>query len=157
MVDLVRREAEGAADDTHGRRRAHRVDGGDHGDVVVTETLVDELDDLVAAGGAEVDVHIRHAAPVRVEEALEEQVVRDGVGVGGAQHVADDAVAGGAAAGVVDAAAPCEPHDVVDRQEVLGEAQLLDDAQLALQPGRDLGRERAVALLGAFEAALPQQ
>ena len=104
-VDLVRREAERAADDAHRRRRAHGVDGGDHGDPVVAEAPVDVLDDLVAARRAEVDVDIRHVAAVRVEEALEQQLVRDGVGVGDAQHVADDAVAGGAAAGVVDAAA----------------------------------------------------
>ena len=157
LVRLVGGEAEGAADDAHRRGRAHGVDGGDHGDLVVAEALVDVLDDLVAARRAEVDVDVGHLAARGVEEALEEQVVLDGVGVGDAQHVADDAVAGGAAAGVVDAAAAGELDDVVDGEEVLGEAELFDDAQLALEARGDLGGERPVALLGAGEAALPEQ
>ena len=135
----------------------HGVDGGHHGDLVVAEALVDVLDDLVAARRAEVDVHVGHLAARRVEEALEEQLVRDGVGVGDAQHVADDAVAGGAAARVVDAAAAGELDDVVHGEEVLGEAELLDDLELALEARRDLGGERPVALLGALEAALAEQ
>ncbi len=156
-VDLLRREPEGAADDAHRRRRAHGVDGGHHGDLVVAEALVDVLDDLVAARRAEVDVDVRHLVARRVEEALEEQLVRDGVGVGDAQHVADDAVAGGAAAGVVDAAAEGELDDVAHGEEVLGEAELLDDLELALEARRDFGGERPVALGGALEAALPEQ
>jgi len=135
----------------------HRVDGGDHGDLVVAEAFVDVLDDLVAAGGAEVDVDVGHLAARRVEEALEEELVGDGVGVGDVQDVADDAVAGGAAAGVEDAAAPRELDDVVDGEEVLGEAELFDDAELALEAGGDYGGERAIALFGAGEAALPEQ
>ena len=122
----------------------------------MAEALVDVLDDLVAARRAEVDVHVRHLVARRVEEALEEQLVRDGVGVGDAQHVADDAVAGGAAARVVDAAAQRELDDVAHGEEVLGEAKLLDDPELALEPRRDLGGERPVALGGALEAALPE-
>ncbi|OPZ42933.1 MAG: hypothetical protein BWY94_01993 [Actinobacteria bacterium ADurb.BinA094] len=156
-VDLLRRETEDAADDAYRRGRPHRVDGGDHGDLVVAEALVDVADDLVAARRAEVDVHVGHLAARRVEEALEEQLVLDGVGVGDAQHVADDAVAGGAAARVVDAAAAREPDDVVHGEEVLGEAELLDDAQLALEPRRDRGGERPIPLGGAREAALPEQ
>ena len=104
----------------------HGVDGGHHGHLVVAEALVDEVDDLVAARGVEVDVDVGHLAPGGVEEALEEQVVRDGVGVGDAQHVADDAVAGRAAARVEDAARAGELDDVVHGEEVLREAELLD-------------------------------
>ena len=123
----------------------------------MTEALVDVLDDLVAARRAEVDVDVGHLAARRVEEALEEQLVRDGVGVADAQHVADDAVAGRAAARVVDAAAAGELDDVVHGEEVLGEAELLDDLELALEARRDLGGERPVALRGALEAALAEQ
>ncbi len=57
----------------------------------------------------------------------------------------------------VDAAREGEPDDVVHGQEVLGEAQLLDDLELALQARGDLGGERPVALLGALEAELAEQ
>ena len=156
-VDLVRAKVESLGDHAHRRGRVHGVDRGHHGHAVVAEALVDELDDLVAARRAEVDVHVGHLAPRRVEEALEEQLVLYGVGVGDVQHVADDAVAGGAAAGVVDAARTGELDDVVHGQKVLGEAQLLDDLELALQARGDLGGERPVALLGALEAELAEQ
>jgi len=45
----------------------------------------------------------------------------------------------------------------VHGEEVLGEAELLDDLELALEARRDLGGERPVALFGALEAALPEQ
>ncbi len=101
--------------------------------MVVAEALVDVLDDLVAAGRLEVDVDVGHLASGGVEEALEEQVVGDGVGVGDAQHVADDAVAGRAAPRVVDAAAAGELDDVAHGEEVLGEAELLDHLELAVE------------------------
>ena len=50
-----------------------------------------------------------------------------------------------------------ELDDVAHGEEVLGEAELLDDPELALEPRRDLGGERPVALRGALEAALPEQ
>ncbi len=81
----------------------------------------------------------------------------DGVGVADAQHVADDAVAGRAAAGVVDAATAGELDDVVHGEEVLGEAELQDDPELTFEARRDFGGEWLVALFGAGEAALPQK
>ena len=120
----------------------------------MAEALVDVLDDLVAAGRLEIDVDVGHLAAGGVEEPLEEQLVGDGVGVGHAQHVAHDAVAGRAAPRVVDAALAGELDDVAHGQEVLGEAELLDHLELALEALQDLGRDRAVALGGAGEAVL---
>ena len=156
-VDLVGAKVEGARHDADRRRRVHRLHGGDHGHLVGAEALVDVLDDLVAAPRAEVDVDVGHLAPRGVEEALEEQVVRDGIGVGDVQHVADDRVAGRAAARVEDAALARELDDVAHGQEVLGEAELLDDAQLAVEALEHLGGDRPVALFGAAEAVLAEQ
>ena len=156
-VDLVGGVAEGLGDDAHRRGGAHRVDGGHHGHLVVAEALVDEGDDLVAALGVEVDVDVGHLAPGGVEEALEEQVVGDGIGVGDAQHVAHDAVAGRASPRVEDAARAGELDDVVHGEEVLREAELLDDLELAVEAVEHLGRERVVALLGAGKAAFAEE
>ena len=64
-----------ARDHAHRAAGRHRVDGRDHRDVLVTEALVDEVDDLVAAGRVEVDVDVGHLTALGVEEPLEEQVV----------------------------------------------------------------------------------
>ncbi len=156
-VDLVGAKVEGPGDDAHRRGRAHGVDVGHHGHAVVAEALVDVLDDLVAARRLEVDVDVGHFAARRIEEALEEQVVGDGVGVGDAQHVAHDAVAGRAAPRVVDAALAGELDDVAHGQEVLGKAEVLNDPELAVEAVEHLGGDRAVALGGAGEAVLAQQ
>ena len=46
--------------------------------------LLDVLDDLVAPVHAEVDVEVRHRHALGVQEALEQQVVRDRIEVGDA-------------------------------------------------------------------------
>ena len=123
----------------------------------LSEPLVDEVDDLVASRRVEIDVDVWHLAALGVEESLEEQVVFDGIGVGDAQRVADDAVAGRAAARIGDLARAGEDGDVAHGQEVLREAQLLDDLELVLKPGGDLWGDRPVALGGALEAAFAEQ
>jgi len=70
--------------------------------VLGAEPLVDVGDDLVAAGGVEVDVDVGHLAPLGVEEALEEQRMRDGVGVRDAERIGDDGVAGAPPSRVAD-------------------------------------------------------
>ncbi len=104
-VDLGDRQPEAARDDAHGAARGHRVDGRHHRDVLVAEPLVDEVDDLVSAGRVEVHVDVGHLAALGVQEPLEEQVVGDRVGVGDAERVAHDAVAGTPAPRAADPAA----------------------------------------------------
>ncbi len=58
-----------------------------------SESLVDVLDHLVPARGTEVHVDVGHLAAVGVEEALEQQVVADGLAARDIQRVADDGVA----------------------------------------------------------------
>ena len=74
-VHLVDRQVERAGDGAHGAAGGHRVDGGDHRDMLVAEALVDVLDHLVAAARVEVHVDVGHLAPLGVEEPLEEQIV----------------------------------------------------------------------------------
>ena len=91
-------------------------------------------DDLVALVHAEVDVEVRHAHALRIEEALEEQVVRDGIEVGDPHRVRDDRAGARAAPRADrDAALLGVPDEVPDDEEVAGEVHLRDDVELHLE------------------------
>ena len=83
--------------------------------------------------GREIDVDVRDAGHLLVQEALEEQVVRDGVDPGDAQHVGDDRVGCRASALSGDPVLAGEAHEVPVDEEELGKARLLDHLQLPLQ------------------------
>ena len=68
----------------------------------------------------------------RGQEALEEQVQLHRVGVGDAERVTDRRVRGRTAALAVDVVAATELGDVPDGEEVAGEAEGLDDAELVV-------------------------
>ena len=114
---------------------------------------VDILDDFLAAAGLDVDINIGRAIAVRGEKALEKQLRGDGLCIGNAQRKAHRGVGGRAAALAQNILAAAKIHQVAHNQEVAGEAQLLDDAQLMpnLFPCRlpNLGRARGIAVLGA--------
>ena len=79
----------------HPRRVAHRgprLDGGERDDlrdVVPAVALGRVLDHLAAVAGVEVHVDVGHLLAPRVQEALEQQVVPDGVDVDDAEAVRD--------------------------------------------------------------------
>ena len=68
----------------------HRAEGDDLGDPVPPVLLGHVVDDAVASGDGEVDVHVRHRFAARIEEALEEQVVAHRVDVGDLERVGGD-------------------------------------------------------------------
>ena len=85
----------------------------------------DVLDDLVAPVHAEVDVEVRHAHALGVQEALEEQVVRDGIEIGDPQRVRDErARARAAARPDRDAVLLGVADEVPDDEEVARELHL---------------------------------
>ena len=75
------------------------AEGDDLADVARAPYLCgDVVDHLAAAVLAEVDVEVGHRDALGVEEALEEQVVGDGIEVGDAQRVGHERAGAGAAA-----------------------------------------------------------
>ena len=106
------------------------------------------LQGLVPLVPGEVHVDVGRVLPAPVEEALEEQGVAQGVHVGEAQEVGDDA--GGGAAPAAGAGALL--HDVAHHEEVGGEALLPDDGKLVVQALADVGPHAAVAALHALLA-----
>src|SRR6266849_6285748 len=81
-----------------------------------------------------------------MQEALEEQVVLDRIDPRDAEEVSDDAVRRRAAPLARDAARLREPHQIPVDEEELAEAGLVDDVELFLQTGRDLGGDRTIFL-----------
>ena len=138
--------AQGAAGVADGGLRAQGAEGDDLRDAVVAVLVGDVADHLVAAVVGEVHVDVRHLVPLDVEEALEDEVVRERVDVGDLEAVKDDAGRGAAADAHGDALAARELREVAHDQEVLREARLLHDAEFVLQARDVLGRGGAVAL-----------
>ncbi|MNT27983.1 hypothetical protein D3C72_1636380 [compost metagenome] len=89
---------------------------------------------------AEVHVKVGHGHALRVQEALEQQVVVDRVQVGDLEHVGNERARARAPARPHRAAILLGPVDEVRHdQEVAGKPHLQDDAQLELQPLHVLG------------------
>ena len=129
----------------------HRVEGDDLADAIPAVLVGDVADHLFTAVVGEVHVNVGHAHALRVQEALEEQVIADRIDVGDAQHVGDEAARGGATRDAAHALAARVVDVVPDDEEVGDEALGADDLELvveaALQPLADL----AVVLADAVE------
>ena len=92
-----------------------------------------------------------------MEEALEQQVVLDGVDAGDPEHVRDDRVGGRSTALPRHAVVAGETHEVPVDEEELCEAGLLDHLQLVLKAVGDCRSDRSVALADAFEAEVVEK
>ena len=87
-----RRRRRGSRARARSRARRPGLDGGERDDLrdmVGAVALGRVLDHLAAVAGVEVHVDVGHRLAARVEKALEEQVVADGVDAGDAQAVGD--------------------------------------------------------------------
>ena len=161
LGDLV---ADGVGVAEHPGGVAHRRpgldgrEGHDLGDVVGAVALGGVADHLAPVALVEVHVDVGHLLATGVEEALEQQVVADGVEVHDAQAVGHAAARGRASprshpdarlAGVAD--------EVPHHQEVGGEAHVADDAELELEALHHLRPQGvAIALAGALEGQVAQ-
>jgi hypothetical protein len=89
---------------------------------LVAVLVGDVVDDLAAALLAEVHVEVGHRHPLRVEEALEQQVVGERIEVGDAQRVGHQGAGARAAAGAHRDVVLLGPVDEVGHdEEVAGE------------------------------------
>src|SRR5262249_35892668 len=74
-----------AADIADGGTGGHGVEGDDLGDTVPAILISNVADDLLTPIVGEIHVNVRHAHTLGIEEALEEQVVADGIYIGNAK------------------------------------------------------------------------
>src|SRR5437763_4239670 len=166
-VQLRLRQSEDLADLARGGARPVRDHVGGHRRTRRAVALVDVLDHLlalVAAREIEIDVRPR-LVPGRVgalfgEEALEQQVHLHRIDGGDPERVADRAVGRRAAPLHEHVLASAEQDDVVDDEEVPGEAEPGDERQLPLElrarPGPARAARAAVAPAGAVHGPVPQ-
>ena len=156
-VDDAVRDVEHAARVADRGARGHRREGDDLRDAVAPVLLGDVVDDAVAPGDREVDVHVRHVLARRVQEALEEQAVADRVDVGDLEAVRGERARRRAAAGAdADPVLLREVDEVPDDEEVVREAHLADRLQLEAEALGQLGRRLAVASDEALLAQLDE-
>ncbi len=139
-VDLAVAHAQDPADVAQGGPGEHGAEGDDLGHVVRAVLAGDVGDDLVAAAVLEVDVDVGHRHAVGVEEALEGQLVADGVDRRDAQRVGHDRARRRAAAGGRDALLAREAGEVGDDQEVARVAHPDDDVELVVEAVLELAR-----------------
>ena len=134
LLGLGRRDADAARDVLHDALALELREGRDLTDARLAVLLLDVQDDLVAPVHAEVDIEVRHAHALGIEEALEQQAVGDRVEVGDSQRVRDERPRPGAAARAHrDAVLLGVADEVPDDEEVPGELHLRDDVELALE------------------------
>ena len=140
-IGLVVGDVKHSGDVADDRARLQGAEGDDLAHLVFPVFVRDVGDHLFAAAMAEVDVEVGHRNSLRVEEALEEEPVLQGVDVRDLEAVGDERPRARAAPGthrdaillgVVDEV----PHD----EEVAGEAHGGDDGKLELQALRGLFR-----------------
>ena len=128
----------------HHALRAHGPEGDDLRDVRLAVLLLHVLDDLAAPEVVEVDVDIGHRHALGVQEALEDEPVRQRVDVGDVQRVGDQRARHRAAPGPhADAVAAREGDEVAHDQEVGGEAHPADDVELVFEALAHLLRDLA--------------
>ena len=134
----------------------HRAEGDDTRHVVlavgVLNVFVGEVQVL------EVHVDIRHGDAVRIEEALEQQVVLQRIQVGDPETVGHHTAGGRTAARAYHVARLARCADVIlHDQEVVRETHLADGLQLEVDPALLLRGERfAVADFGALVGQVAQ-
>jgi hypothetical protein len=161
------REAESLADVPDRAARAVGGEGRDERGVLGSIAFDDADDELLADVAREVEVDVRHRRELAVEEAAEREVVRDRVDVREAGQVADERTDGRAAPAsrrqdVPHRAGPAHlerdfarelEHLPVEEEEA-GEAELVDQRELLLEPAADTPLVAVEARVALDERAL---
>ena len=126
-------DAADIADDAAGR---HGAEGDDLHHPVFAVFFRDIVDDLAPALEPEVHVDIGHGHTLRIEEALKEQVVADGVDVSDPQRIGNNRTCRTPSSGAHHDPVPAGKIDVIpDDEEIVDIAHLADRVQLIFQPG----------------------
>ena len=114
--------------------RGHGAEGDDLGHVVAPIFLCDVLNDLAPPVHAKINIDIRHGHALRVQKALEQQLMLQRVDIGDSQCIRDQRSRGRSAArsnrnvvlaGIAD--------EIPDDQKISRKLHLLDDGEFALQ------------------------
>ena len=120
------------ADHTAGR---HGTEGDDLHHAVPAVFFRDIVDDLAAALETEVHVYIGHGHALRVEEALKQKVVADGIDIGDAQRIGYDGSGCTASSGADhDPVLAGKINIIPDDEEIVDITHLTDGIQFVFKP-----------------------
>jgi hypothetical protein len=143
-VHLPVGQVHGAADVLERSLRRHGSEGDDLRDVGAAVFSGDVFDHFAAAPHAEIDVDIGHRYALRIQEALEQQIVLHRIDVGNLQRVADQASRGGTPSRTHGNSLRTRVADKIpDDQKISGVFHLLDHADFVRQPGFVFGERLA--------------
>ncbi len=114
---------------------AERAVGDDVGNRALAVLATHVVDHLRPAALAEINVHVRRADPLRVEEALEEEAKTHRADVGDPHGVGNQRSGGGTASGAHRDIVVARPLDEVrGDQEVGGKTEVVDGFDLVVEP-----------------------
>ena len=131
LVNVAVRHPERPPDVAHGCSGGKRAEGDDLRHVVLPVAPPDVGNHLVPAVVAEININIRHADALGVQEPLKEQVKPQRVDVGNAQRIGNQAARARPSPGTDrNILRPRVVHVVLHDQEVVGVAHLQNDRQL---------------------------
>ena len=149
--------AHDAPDVAHAALGLEHLEGGNLPDGVGAILVAHILDDALALEHAEVDVEVGHRHALGIQEALEEEVIRNRVDVRDAQRIGHQRARAGPAARTDRDAVLLPPVDeVLDDQEVPGKFHPADDLDLGLQALAVFVRIDPLGLLAEGREALLQ-
>ena len=95
----------------------------------------DVVDDLGSSVLAEIDIKIGHTDTLRIEKALKQQIVFDGIDARDADAISTQRAGARASAGTYgDILAFRVLHEIVNDQKVIDESHLFDNGQLIIEP-----------------------
>ena len=132
-VDFVARQFIRLAGLTYGRLQLHRADGPDDRHALAAVALADVLQHLVAPPATEVQVNVGDIGAGRVEEPLEEEIVRDGIYGGDAGAIGNQRIGDAAARADGNPLAPTVMDDIGHHEKERCVAVLADCRQLLFQ------------------------
>ncbi len=123
-----------AAAVAHDGLRRHGAVGDDLRDALSPVLLRNVVDHAVAPVHAEVDIEVGHRDALRIQEALEQQVVLERIQIGDAQNISHQGARAGTAAGTDrHAILACPANEIGNDEEVSRKAHLADDIELGAQ------------------------
>ena len=147
------RQVHDAADVADGGTGGHGAERHDLCHMVLAVFAHDVVDDLAAAELAEVRIEIRHAHALRVQKALEDEVILHGVHLGDVHAIGRDGAGTGAAPRPDrDALLLCPADEIRHNEIIVDIAHLLHDGHLVFQPLTVARRGTRVALTEALIA-----
>ena len=136
---------------------SHGTKGDDLYHLILAVFFRNVINDLLPSLIGEVNVNIRHGHALRIEEALKDQLIPDGIDIGDTKGIGNDTSGRRSAPGShTDAMASGIANEIPDDQKVIHIAHVPDHGKLMIQPVPKLLRNGLIPFFHALAAKLFQ-